>query len=91
VMVKRKGQRVKVRRYATLAGAERRLLLYGPEPWLYARKGPDDLFCCRGGPECDCHGMTMRERSEEVRGELPALEYARIESRAVGEWEAPRA
>lgn len=36
----------------SLAQAKKRLLLYGPEPWLAFDKKDDDIWCC-GQPPCD--------------------------------------
>lgn len=84
VVSKRECCSPKVRYYRTRAGAERRMLLYGPEPWkaFDPEGGPDDLDCC-SGVECGCGGMTNRERSEELRARLPRLEWAQLTAREV--------
>lgn len=89
VIWKRSGLDRKVRRYATLAGAQRYVRLFGPEPWTaFGDGGPDDFWCCSGGPECACEGETNAERAESQSADMPDLEYARIERREVGTWEA---
>lgn len=85
LVTKREGQDPRVRIYRTLKGAQRRLLLYGPEPWLFWGKGPDGLVCCDGW-ECGCGGDTYRERTAQIREHCPALECARIEQRRVSSW-----
>ena len=90
VVSKRIGGRVKVRSFATRAGAERYLRLFGPEPWtafLKPSKSPDDQACC-SGYQCVCGGLTYRQQAEAKRAELPALVYVRIEERSVGPWVA---
>lgn len=80
-------RRAKVREFGTEAGARRFILLFSAEPWKYdTKRGPDDLWCCSGGPECSCEGITVREYHEKTRAEVPALIWARLESRQVGEW-----
>lgn len=87
LITKREGQAPRVRIYRTMAGAQRRLLLYGPEPWLFWRKGPDDLVCCDGNAGmCGCGGDTYSERTSLIRSQCPPLEYARIEQRRVSRW-----
>ena len=85
VVSKREGCDVKRKVYQTRRAAERRMILYGPEPWSLAGKDPDKYFCC-DGRMCGCDGMTNREESEYRRESMPKLEYARIESREAGEW-----
>lgn len=87
VVVKRAGGSVHYKRYGTERGAQRRLTLYGPEPWTAFGANPDDQFCC-SGHECCCGGVTVREHHQERRSQLPALEFAYIERREVGEWHA---
>lgn len=81
VVSKREGVRPIVKVFATLRGARHRLTLLGPEPWLAYRRTADDI--CR--PE---DGLTEREYTAEIRADMPALEYVRLESREVGEWVA---
>jgi hypothetical protein len=78
----------RVKRYGTLRGAERLMKLLGPEPWTAFRSkgGPEDLWCCLGH-ECACSGETNAEHNDAMRADMPALEYARIERRTIGEWE----
>jgi hypothetical protein len=85
---KRVGCDAKVRRYSTLAGAERFLRLFGPEPWTYKTGATADALWCCYGYECSCGGVTNAEAAKLKRCELPELEYARIERRRIGEWEA---
>ena len=87
VVWKRYGCDQRSRRYATLAGASRFMLLFGDEPWTAFPKkpSPDDLVCC-SGRECACGGLTYRQESEQKRENMPALVYIRLESREVGEW-----
>jgi hypothetical protein len=85
VVVKREGLRQKTRIYRTLRGAQRRLALYGPEPWLALGHAAEDLFCC-DGRDCNCGAITWREHSDCQRAGMPNLEFARIESRKVGPW-----
>jgi hypothetical protein len=62
------------------------MVLLGPEPWLAFGKDPDALYCC-SGDECGCGGLTVREQSDDERAKIPALEYVRLQERAVGEWQ----
>lgn len=92
VVWKRDGQRQKIRRYSSRTGALRRLnLLTSDEPWKWYSKprNPDDYYCCPGGPswECGCGGQTVRQFAQRFRDDLPELEYARIDSRKISEWE----
>ena len=86
VVSKREGSRPKVCVYATLAAAQKRLVLLGPEPWKAYGKGPDDLKCCAGGYECNCGGRTEREVTDDMRAEMPPLEWVRIDVREVTPW-----
>lgn len=74
----------KMKRYSTHRGAEKFMLLLGPEPWKYFGKNPDDYVCC-SGRECGCGGLTYREQAEEKR--FAEIEYVRLEEREVGEWQ----
>jgi hypothetical protein len=88
VVWKREGLRRKARRYARLASAERHLnMLTSDEPWRFYPEPVDDPDerCC-DGRECGCYGETERQRVEAMRAEMPPMEYARIETRPVGEW-----
>jgi hypothetical protein len=85
----------KTKRYASLKGAEKRVLFMGPEPWLALGEDPDDRHCC-SGHECGCQGQTWREfllgqRDTKGWGEddcgMPPLEYVRIERRPLSEWQ----
>ena len=89
VVSKREVGRPKIKTYATLAAAEKRItLLTSPEPWIALGHQPDDLVRCHGGPECNCDGMTYREQTAKLRAEMPTLEWVRLERREVGPWEA---
>lgn len=91
VVSKRAGMKRKTREFRTRRGADRRMLLLGPEPWLaFDGRGPDDFWCCAGSPECGCGGQSVREYHAARRAELPAMEYFRLEVRDVGPWEAIR-
>ena len=87
VVWKREGVRRKVKRFASLKLAQRKMLLLGPEPWLgaseYGKRDPERLNCC-SGHECACGGLTVREWWEQLG--LPKLEYMHIERREVGKW-----
>ena len=88
VVYRRVGYRKKARRFSTKVGAERFLRIFGPEPWTAftkAQRDPDAYYCCPGR-ECGCGGFSVREFHERQRAELPPLEYARLEHRAVGAW-----
>ena len=85
VVSKRVAMRQKVRIYQTWRAAERRMLMFGPEPWR-AWGGDPGAYACCSGRECGCYGQTVRQQAEEVRVAMPTLEYARIEVREVGEW-----
>jgi hypothetical protein len=91
VVYKREGLRRKVRRFCNRPRSAERFigLLISSEPWRFMRgePSPDGYVCCNGR-ECGCHGETVREHCDRVRAELPPLEYARIETREVGEWAA---
>lgn len=57
------------RRYATLAGATKRLeLLTSKEPWKLMGDGEADDFMCCSGFECGCGGMTVKESYEQRYG-----------------------
>lgn len=85
VVWKRTESKQKLRVFKTSRGAERFMLLFGPEPWIaYPQKGPDDFYCCRGCWEC--LGLTVRAYHERFRAELKPLEYLRLETRRVGQW-----
>jgi hypothetical protein len=90
VVWKREQCRRKVKRFASLKMAQRRVLSLGPEPWLGAtesrRRDPDRLNCC-DGHECGCNGLTVRQWWERLA--LPKLEYIYIEQREVGTWTKP--
>ncbi len=86
VVWKREGLKPKRKRYATLKGAERFMLLFGPEPWRAFTKNDPDRYECCDGHECGCGGVTYRERAEEKRDGQPKLEYVRLEAREVGQW-----
>ncbi|MDP3767435.1 MAG: hypothetical protein Q8S13_05430, partial [Dehalococcoidia bacterium] len=91
VVWKRVGAHEKSREYTTRRGAERFMVLFGPEPWnAYDRdKGPDGLMCCgglRAGYMCGCDGITIRQQHEAKRKDLAPLEYLRLEGRTVGAW-----
>lgn len=82
--------RPKRRRYMSVKRAERLLnMLTSNEPWLWVLefkdKDPDSLACC-DGHECGCGGLSIRQHLTEKYKDMPAIEYARIESREVGEW-----
>lgn len=82
----REGCRKRVKRCALESTAERFMKLLGPEPWMAYDQDPDELDCCNGYM-CGCQGRTVREVSDFRRKEMPRLEFARIERRAVDEWE----
>jgi len=84
--------RPKTRRYSTRRGAEKFMLLLGPEPWRYyaPTRNADDLVCC-SGYECGCGGMTYREQSDKTREDMPDIEYVRLEVREIGEWKTMEA
>ena len=88
VVWRRVDGKVKRRRFATRAGADRFLALFGPEPWrAFLRPGqtPEDLRCC-AGRGCVCQGRTIRGYHEALRACLPALSYVRLERRRVSAW-----
>lgn len=89
VVWKREGLKRKTASYATRSGAERRVALMGPEPWVAFGESPDALFCCPGtrADECSCGGRTIREQSDATRHDMPPIEYAYVEGRTVGAWE----
>ena len=86
VVWKRAGCVVKRKRYRYRKNAEKWITLLGPEPWTTYGRAPDDLQCCNGR-ECACGGVTVREHSDEIRATLPAIEWIRLDSRPVGQWE----
>ena len=87
VVWQREGERRKTKRFSRLKIAERFVSLFGPEPWKAWGKTPDAFDCC-DGRGCSCSGLTVKERSDERRAQMPKLEWIRIESRDVGEWAA---
>ncbi len=86
---KRVGRPEKRKLYWSERAVQRRIDLMGPEPWKALKRNPDDWYCCPGTRdyECGCGGRTVREALLD-RGNMPPLEYTRIESREVtlGEW-----
>lgn len=83
---KRAGLDSKRVKYTSRKFAERRVaLLTSTEPWVLFGKNPDEYECC-SGYECGCGGETVREFSDRMRADMPALEYAVIEQRQVGPW-----
>src|SRR4051812_42800746 len=72
VVWKRRGMDRKTKRYATLKGAENRVLFMGPEPWLALKVDPDALQCCPGTTqyECGCGGLTWRQSLLSARNSL---------------------
>lgn len=90
VVWKRSGLRKKERVCKRLTTAEKTLtLLSGKEDDRLAVLGldPDDYHCCNGY-QCGCGGVTNREWYRRGLYGLQPLEYARIERRRVGAWEA---
>ena len=86
---KREGNREKQRRYARQSMADRFVGLFGPEPWTVYAPGDtgDDYVCCPpGARDCACDGLTHKQKTDEDRATMPALEYVKIERREVGEW-----
>lgn len=81
----RSGQRRKSRRFIYKKTLDRFMTLMGPEPWKAYGKSPDDYDCCNGR-ECGCGGLTMQQRSDLRRQEMPAIEFKRVEVREVGDW-----
>lgn len=88
VVWKRENLRQKHKLYATEKASRRFLLLLGDEPWkvTHPGKSPDEPSCC-DGYMCGCEGKTIRERHDEVRVNMPKLEWVRLEGREVGTWE----
>lgn len=95
VVWKREGMtRAKVKRYVHRKSAERLMnILTSPEPWKFYREPmeADELFCCSGSHngsyyECGCGGLTVRQQAEKEYGDLPPLEFVRIETRTVSPW-----
>ena len=82
---KREDCRAKRRIFQTRRGAENFMLLLGPTPWEAYGRDPDKLFCC-SGDYCMCGGQTVRENSDNVRRNMPRLDFAILERRDVGEW-----
>lgn len=86
VVYKREGTRPKNKQYCKLESAQRFMLLLGPTPWKAYGKEADAHVCCNGN-HCSCEGLTYREQTENLRAKVPALEYAVLERREVGEYE----
>lgn len=91
VVWQREGLTPKSRLYKTLKGAEKRkALLLDPIPEIakahFTFQDLDGHYCC-SGRECGCGGSTLREMLEYQSKDIPALQWVRIESREVGEWE----
>ena len=86
VCSQRVGQRKKIKRFASLKMAQRRIAILSDDPWAALGLDPDDKFCC-DSYMCGCGGMTNREKDADYKKDLPALEYVRIEKRAIGEWD----
>lgn len=98
VVWKRRGMPQKSKRYATLRGAEKRMLFMGPEPWKALEVEPDELRCCPGTAEheCACGGLTWRESllgdrlssgPDPDSSGMPPIEYMHIERRPCSPWE----
>lgn len=85
---KRQGMKPKTRFYQRAPALNRFLTLLGPEPWrAYMKPGktPDDLYHCVGAPDCDCGGLTYRERADQIGAEIPPIEWVSVEVRHVQE------
>lgn len=86
VVWQREGRVQQVKRYATKKAAEQRYaLLTSNEPWAVLGYDSADWVCCNGR-ECACGGETFRVKTERIAAETP-LRFARLESRAVSEWQ----
>lgn len=90
VAVRRQDQPMRYRTYKTLAGAKRRMALYGPRPWEAFGEDPDDYGCCDGS-DCGCGGFTVRQHHEDRRAGLPPLRMLLLQERDVSEWRASNA
>lgn len=87
VVSKREGLRPKVKTFATLAAAQKRItVLTSPEPWVAMGRGPDDYVCCSGF-SCGCGGATYREETQALRTQMPALLWVRLDRREVSPWQ----
>lgn len=93
VVWKREGLRRKAKRFVRRRNADYFVeLLTSTEPWKhiadYKDVDPDDYVCCAGTSrdECACGGETIREHFGRLRGNMPSIEYVRIETREVGPW-----
>ncbi|MDX9913250.1 MAG: hypothetical protein RBS77_01570 [Candidatus Moranbacteria bacterium] len=81
VVSKREGIRPKIKTFATLKAAQKRIaLLTDPEPWKVLGAGPDDIF------NTDTM-QTYGEFTDAIRGDMPALEWVRLERREVSPWQ----
>ncbi len=87
IVWKRVGLDAKRKRVVHRKTAEKFAALLGDrEPWKRLGQDPEKLACC-DGYECGCGGLTVRESFAQQFGDMPDLEFVRIESREIGEWE----
>ena len=87
VVWSREGIGRKVKRFATLKMATRRMILLGPKPWMAYTNDHNSLWCCNGY-QCNCGGLTAQAYFEKMRDSYPKVESVHIESRSIGEWTA---
>jgi len=83
VVWKRNDLKQKTKKYTTLRGAKRFMILLGDEPWKAFDHDPEDYICCSGS-DCGCGGQTVRNHF--LRKDQPKIEFVRLEQREVGEW-----
>lgn len=78
------GRRVKI--FALLKSAERRVsLMTSDKPWEAFGKKAEEYNCC-SGRECGCGGQTVEQTFNQVRSSIPKLIFVEIEERPIGSW-----
>lgn len=92
VVWKREGSRRKFKVFARLKTAQKLIrLLTSAEPWREWCADGSVYFCCSGymdgGERCPCEGATIAEEALRSRAAMPTLEYVRLETRTVSDWE----
>lgn len=88
VVWRREGHERRVKEFATLEAAERRVSILNGTPeeaFLALGINPDEEICCNGYM-CGCQGETYGEKDARMREQLSPIEYIRLEERRIGPW-----
>lgn len=91
VVWKRVGLKEKKKVYNTQKGADRFMTLLGDKPWLAFTDDDEGekYMCCAGRMEnyCGCGGKTWKEYCTEKQAAMPPIEYVKLQTRIVGNWQ----